>query len=164
MIIPFCDRHSVIIPCCYQFTTAGRHLILSFHGNISSLYIYDWPSVIAVIKLKLSFIRLYSYYPSSPVVKLASHIIANHDKIICPDNFLRFELFLSPPPMTVVIVNKLWPEWFTVTRIQQQQQQTSTRNPNLKNYNLISRVSDQNGISLLYIMFEIHHSGHEPST
>ena len=26
-----------------------------------------------------------------------------------------------------------------------------------------SRVSDQNGISLLYIMLEIHHSGREPS-
>ena len=26
----------------------------------------------------------------------------------------------------------------------------------------ILRVSDQNGISLLYIMFEIHHSGQEP--
>ena len=28
-------------------------------------------------------------------------------------------------------------------------------------YNL--RVSDQNGVSLLYIMLEIHHSGQEPS-
>ena len=27
----------------------------------------------------------------------------------------------------------------------------------------ISRVSDQNGVSLLYIMLEIHHSGWEPS-
>ena len=27
----------------------------------------------------------------------------------------------------------------------------------------ISRVSDQNGVSLLYIMLEIHHSGQEPS-
>ena len=27
----------------------------------------------------------------------------------------------------------------------------------------ISRVQDQNGISLLYIMLEIHHSGREPS-
>ena len=27
----------------------------------------------------------------------------------------------------------------------------------------ISRVSDQNGVSLLYIMLEIHHSGLEPS-
>ena len=27
----------------------------------------------------------------------------------------------------------------------------------------ISRVSDQNGVSLLYIMLEIHHSGREPS-
>ena len=27
----------------------------------------------------------------------------------------------------------------------------------------ISRVSNQNGISLLYIMREIHHSGREPS-
>ena len=27
----------------------------------------------------------------------------------------------------------------------------------------ISRVSDQNGVSLLYIMLEIHHSGGEPS-
>ena len=27
----------------------------------------------------------------------------------------------------------------------------------------ISRVSDQNGVSLLYIMIEIHHSGQEPS-
>ena len=27
----------------------------------------------------------------------------------------------------------------------------------------ISRVSDQNGISLLYIMLEIHRSGQEPS-
>ena len=26
-----------------------------------------------------------------------------------------------------------------------------------------SRVPDQNGVSLLYIMFEIHHSGREPS-
>ena len=26
----------------------------------------------------------------------------------------------------------------------------------------ISRVSDQNGVSLLYIMLEIHHSGREP--
>ena len=26
-----------------------------------------------------------------------------------------------------------------------------------------SRVSDQNGVSLLYIMLEIHHSGWEPS-
>ena len=28
---------------------------------------------------------------------------------------------------------------------------------------LISRVSDQNGVSLLYIMLEIHHSGRKPS-
>ena len=28
---------------------------------------------------------------------------------------------------------------------------------------IISRVSDQNGVSLLYIMLEIHHSGREPS-
>ena len=27
----------------------------------------------------------------------------------------------------------------------------------------ISRVSDQNGVSLLYIVLEIHHSGREPS-
>ena len=27
----------------------------------------------------------------------------------------------------------------------------------------ISRVSDQNGVSLLYIMLEIYHSGREPS-
>ena len=27
----------------------------------------------------------------------------------------------------------------------------------------VSRVSDQNGVSLLCIMFEIHHSGWEPS-
>ena len=27
---------------------------------------------------------------------------------------------------------------------------------------LISRVSGQNGVSLLYIMLEIHHSGREP--
>ena len=27
----------------------------------------------------------------------------------------------------------------------------------------ILRVPDQNGVSLLYIMFEIHHSGQEPS-
>ena len=27
----------------------------------------------------------------------------------------------------------------------------------------ILRVSDQNGVSLLYIMLEIHHSGWEPS-
>ena len=27
----------------------------------------------------------------------------------------------------------------------------------------ISRVSNQNGVSLLYIMLEIHHSGREPS-
>ena len=27
----------------------------------------------------------------------------------------------------------------------------------------ISRVSDQNGVSLLYIMLEIHRSGREPS-
>ena len=27
----------------------------------------------------------------------------------------------------------------------------------------ITRVSDQNGVSLLYIMLEIHHSGQEPS-
>ena len=27
----------------------------------------------------------------------------------------------------------------------------------------ILRVSDQNGVSLLYIMLEIHHSGREPS-
>ena len=27
----------------------------------------------------------------------------------------------------------------------------------------ISRVPDQNGVSLLYIMLEIHHSGREPS-
>ena len=27
----------------------------------------------------------------------------------------------------------------------------------------ISRVPDQNGVSLLYIMFEMHHSGREPS-
>ena len=27
-----------------------------------------------------------------------------------------------------------------------------------------SRVSDQNGVSLLYIMLEIHHSGREPSS
>ena len=27
----------------------------------------------------------------------------------------------------------------------------------------ISKISDQNGISLLYIMFEIHNSGWEPS-
>ena len=27
----------------------------------------------------------------------------------------------------------------------------------------ISRVPDQNGVSLLYIMLEIHHSGWEPS-
>ena len=27
----------------------------------------------------------------------------------------------------------------------------------------ISRVSDQNGVSLLYIMLEVHHSGREPS-
>ena len=27
----------------------------------------------------------------------------------------------------------------------------------------ISRVSDHNGVSLLYIMLEIHHSGWEPS-
>ena len=26
----------------------------------------------------------------------------------------------------------------------------------------ISRVSDQNGVSLLYIVLEIHHSGREP--
>ena len=26
----------------------------------------------------------------------------------------------------------------------------------------ISRVSDKNGVSLLYIMLEIHHSGQEP--
>ena len=26
-----------------------------------------------------------------------------------------------------------------------------------------SRVPDQNGVSLLYIMLEIHHSGREPS-
>ena len=32
---------------------------------------------------------------------------------------------------------------------------------NCKGY--ISSVSDQNGISLLYIMLEIHHSGREPS-
>ena len=29
-------------------------------------------------------------------------------------------------------------------------------------YTNISRVSDQNGVSLLYIMLEIHHSGQEP--
>ena len=28
---------------------------------------------------------------------------------------------------------------------------------------IIPRVSDQNGVSLLYIMLEIHHSGQEPS-
>ena len=28
---------------------------------------------------------------------------------------------------------------------------------------LISRISNQNGVSLLYIMLEIHHSGREPS-
>ena len=28
---------------------------------------------------------------------------------------------------------------------------------------MISRVSDQNDVSLLYIMLEIHHSGEEPS-
>ena len=28
---------------------------------------------------------------------------------------------------------------------------------------LILRVSDQNGVSLLYIMLEMHHSGREPS-
>ena len=27
---------------------------------------------------------------------------------------------------------------------------------------LVSRVSDQNGVSLQYIMLEIHHSGQEP--
>ena len=27
----------------------------------------------------------------------------------------------------------------------------------------VSRVSDQNGVSLLYIVLEIHHSGREPS-
>ena len=27
----------------------------------------------------------------------------------------------------------------------------------------ISRVSDQNGVSVLFIMLEIHHSGREPS-
>ena len=27
---------------------------------------------------------------------------------------------------------------------------------------MISRVSNQNGVSLLYIMLEIHHSGREP--
>ena len=27
----------------------------------------------------------------------------------------------------------------------------------------ISRVPDQNGVSLLYVMLEIHHSGREPS-
>ena len=27
----------------------------------------------------------------------------------------------------------------------------------------ISRVSDQNGVSLLYVMLEIHHFGREPS-
>ena len=30
-------------------------------------------------------------------------------------------------------------------------------------YNCISRVPKQNGVSLLYIMLEIHHSGREPS-
>ena len=29
---------------------------------------------------------------------------------------------------------------------------------------ITSRVPDQNGVSLLYIMLEIHHSGREPST
>ena len=29
--------------------------------------------------------------------------------------------------------------------------------------NRILRVPDQNGVSLLYIMLEIHHSGREPS-
>ena len=29
-------------------------------------------------------------------------------------------------------------------------------------YEIISRVPDQNGVSLLYIMLEIHHSGREP--
>ena len=31
-----------------------------------------------------------------------------------------------------------------------------------KKKRLISRVPDQNGVSLLYIMLEIHHSGREP--
>ena len=31
------------------------------------------------------------------------------------------------------------------------------------NDDCISRVPDQNGVSLLYIMLEIHHSGREPS-
>ena len=31
------------------------------------------------------------------------------------------------------------------------------------NTGFISRVSNQNGVSLLYIMFEIHQSGREPS-
>ena len=30
------------------------------------------------------------------------------------------------------------------------------------NYSILWKVSDQNGISLLYIMLEIHHSGREP--
>ena len=30
-------------------------------------------------------------------------------------------------------------------------------------YRCISRVSDQNGVSLLYIMLEMHHSDREPS-
>ena len=34
----------------------------------------------------------------------------------------------------------------------------------LVNIHYTSRVSNQNGVSLLYIMLEIHHSGPEPST
>ena len=36
-------------------------------------------------------------------------------------------------------------------------------NNNNNNNKRISRVPDQNGVSLLYIMLEIHHSGREPS-
>ena len=32
----------------------------------------------------------------------------------------------------------------------------------ISRHTYISRVSDQNGVSLLYIMLEIHHSGREP--
>ena len=44
----------------------------------------------------------------------------------------------------------MWARWRSDVRV-------------LTSDNYISRVPDQNGVSLLYIMLEINHSGREPS-
>ena len=55
------------------------------------------------------------------------------------------------------------PFWYGTLHIVSYDYWTDNRQELIPFSLIISRVSDQNGVSLLYIMLEIHHSGREPS-